>query len=81
MAGRLSAELVNALADEASGTRGHVLPIPVDGEDPTVERLKADLKVLRGQTAVVESSQSGSWKPDDPGSNPTRDWIPRRLLI
>ena len=80
MAGRLSAELVNALADEASGTRGHVLPIPVDGEDPTVVKLKADLKVLRGQTAVVESSESGSWKNEDPNSTSrNRDWAPRRL--
>ena len=44
MAGRLSAELASALADEASGTRGHVLPIPVDGDDPTVQQLKNDLR-------------------------------------
>ena len=35
---------MQALADEASGPRGMLLPTPVDGADPTITALKADLK-------------------------------------
>ena len=70
IAGRLSAELAAALADEASGTRGHVLPIPVDGEDPTVQKLKADLHTLRGNTALVESQSTGNWTADTANHGP-----------
>ena len=49
LAGRLSAETVKALADEASGPRGNLLPIPgKDGEDDTVASLKADIRKLNG---------------------------------
>lgn len=78
LAGRLSAELANALADEASGTRGHVLPIPVDGEDPTVQKLKADLRTLRGQTALVESQSTGNWTADNRQVR-AGGWEPHRL--
>ena len=79
IAGRLSAELANALADETAGTRGALLPIPVDGEDPTVEKLKADLKTLRGNLAVVESQTTGNWTADN--RPPPRDggWTPQRI--
>ena len=43
LAGRLSAETLALLADEASGPRGTLLPLPVDGDDPTVGRLKAKI--------------------------------------
>lgn len=79
MAGRLSAELTNALADEASGTRGHLLPIPVDGQDPTVDALKSDLRMLRGQVAVVESQQTGNWSQETGRSPAGGGWEPHRL--
>ena len=44
IAGRLSAETMQALSDEASGPRGMLLPIPTDGNDPTTTTLKSDLK-------------------------------------
>ena len=78
IAGRLSAETVQALADEASGPRGVLLPIPVDGDDPTIATLKADLKRLRGQAALVESTSSG-WAGDAAQSRPKGDWESRRL--
>ncbi len=79
MAGRLSAELVHALGDEVSGTRGALLPIPVDGEDPTVTKLKADLKVLAGKLAVVESQSTGKWS-QEMGRNPSDGgWRPHRV--
>ena len=79
IAGRLSAELANALADETSGTRGALLPIPVDGEDPTVTKLKADLKVLRGNLAVVESQSTGTWTADQRRAPREGGWKPHRL--
>ena len=74
LAGRLSAETIAALADEASGPRGSLLPIPVDGEDPTVIKLKRDIRSLSGQLALVES---GDW--DRPGDGRPADWLPRRI--
>ena len=78
LAGRLSAELANALADEASGTRGYLLPIPVGGEDPTVQKLKADLRTLRGQTALVESQSTGNFTADNRQVR-AGGWEPHRL--
>ena len=78
IAGRLSAETMMALADEASGPRGMLLPTPVDGNDPTIATLKADLKSLRGKVALVESTSSG-WAADGSQSRPKGDWEGRRL--
>ena len=76
LAGKLSAETVAMLADEASGPRGNLLPVPKDGQDPTVDKLKADIRKLRGKTALVESQVSG-WGSDT--GRVSRDWEPRRL--
>ena len=78
LAGRLSAETVMALADEASGPRGMLLPIPIDGGDPTVATLKADIRALRGKVALVESTSSG-WAADGAQQRPQGDWQSRRL--
>ena len=48
LAGKLSAETVNALANESSGPVGRLLGIPVDGQDATVQALKADIRDARG---------------------------------
>ena len=75
LGGRLSSETVAALADEASGPRGSLLPLPMPGDDPTIELLKADLKRLKGQLATVETTQSMA-----PGAAGTNDgWIARRI--
>ena len=78
IAGRLSAETMQALADEASGPRGMLLPTPVDGNDPTIATLKADIKSLRGKVALVESTSSG-WAADGSQQRPKGDWEARRL--
>ena len=78
IAGRLSAETMQALSDEVSGTRGFLLPSPVDGNDPTVSALKADIRSLRGKVALVESTSSG-WAADGAQQRPKGDWEPRRL--
>lgn len=75
LAGRLSAETVTALADESNGAHGMVLPMPVDGQDPTVTQLKADLKRLKGQLALVESVRTMATGAPMPAS----DWVPQRI--
>ena len=81
LAGKLSAETVSALADAESGPRGGVLPLPVDGADPTVTALKADIRNLRGKLAFVESARTmhagaaanaprGDWQTQRLGANP-----------
>ena len=72
IAGRLSAETASVLADISSGPRGSLLPLPnTDGDDPTIEALKRDIKNLAGQIAFVEST-SDAWQS---GSAPPRkDW-------
>ena len=54
LAGRLSAETVAALADEASGPRGSFLPTPKDGDDPAIEPLKAQIRGAKGRMLLVE---------------------------
>ena len=78
IAGRLSAETMQALADESSGPRGFLLPTPVDGNDPTIAALKADIRSLRGKVALVESTSAG-WASDGTQTRPKGDWESRRL--
>ena len=77
LAGRLSAETAAALADEASGPRGSLLPLPVDGADPTITALKADIRQLAGQVAMVESTRT--MHPGAAQNAPAGDWQPRRI--
>ena len=78
LAGRLSAETTKALADESSGPRGHLPPVPQkDGNDPTLELLKADLRTLNGKTTLVESMAS-AFNTGDRFSSPS-DWQGRRI--
>ena len=78
IAGRLSAETMQALADEASGPRGNLIPIPVDGADDTIASLKADIRGLRGKVALVESTSAG-WAGDGAQTRPKGDWETRRI--
>ena len=74
LAGRLSANVVAALADEAGGPVGHVLPIPVDGADTTIAKLKEDLAKKRGSLHLVEG---GDW--DNVGGGRETTWTPKRF--
>ena len=58
LAGRLSSETVNQLADESSGPVGALLGIPADGDDESVASLKADIANAKGRTALLET---GDW--------------------
>ena len=77
LAGKLSAETVSALADAESGPRGYLLPLPVDGADPTVAALKADLRTLSGKLAFVESTQT--MHAGAAGNAPRGDWDTKRI--
>ena len=79
LAGRLSAETTMALADEASGPRGMLLPTPVDGNDPTITTLRSDIRALRGKAALVES-QSAGWAADGSQTRPKGDWEAAALV-
>ena len=58
LTGRLGAELMAALADEASGPRGSILGTPLDGNDPTMAQLKEDIRKLAGKMSFLET---GDW--------------------
>ena len=58
LAGRLSAETTAALADEASGPRGAFISVPIDGADPTISTIKADIRKAKGGILLA---QGGDW--------------------
>ena len=82
---RLLSETESALADESSGTRGHVLPMPQgnagadddDDADDSLSKLQTDIAGLRGRTTIVETSSAG-WG-EGRGAAPQSDWKPQRL--
>ena len=69
---RVLAEIESALADEAAGTRGHILPTPLDGGDTTLKKLRTTVAGLKGRTALVETMK-GSWGGERADA-PTADW-------
>ena len=75
IAGRLSAEVSAALADEASMTRGGVLPMPTRGDG--LPELKADLKRLKGRVAFVEAHDSTGYA--DSRKTPGAGWDLKRI--
>ena len=86
LTGRLHASVEDALADEAGGTRGALIPIPsgpdADGDDddttdPNAD-LRADIAALRGKTALVESVAPSGWGEGRTAA-PMADWRPQRL--
>lgn len=74
LAGRLSAGTAAALADESSGPRGSFLSVPVDGADPTVELMKADVRRSKG---AMLFAQGGDW--DAGSSGGPAYWTARRF--
>ena len=74
IAGRLSAETSKHLGDLASGPRGSVFPWPQkDGNDPSLDLFKSDIKSLNGGLAIVESQAAGFGTPDArPGNEDNR---------
>lgn len=76
-AARLAGSMETRTADEAGGVVGHLLPIPGGAEDANVAALKADLKRLAGDTALVETT-AAAWGQGR-GEAPQSDWKPQRI--
>ena len=75
--GKLHAATVQALADEAGGPRGSLLPIPSDGEEDNLSGLRSAIATLRGKLFLVETTGAG-WG-DGKAAAPASDWKPSRL--
>ena len=88
LTGKLHANLEDAIADEAAGTRGHLLPVPQGPDsdevnpatgnpvDPLAE-LRADIASLRGRTVLTETTSAG-WGEGQLAA-PQADWRPQRI--
>ena len=80
---RLLAETEAALADESSGPRGHVIPMPQgpvdddDDDDGSMSKLQADVAGLKGKTVLVETAAAGFG--EGRAAAPAADWQPRRI--
>ena len=72
LTGKFAAEMEAALGDEAAGTRGQLLPVPVDA-DRVIEDLQADIGGLAGRTAIVQAGDFGAQ------GEPRAVWEPKRL--
>ena len=87
LTGKLHANLEDAIADEAGGTRGHLLPVPAGPETDEVDadgnpvdpnaQLRADIQRLRGRTVMVETTAAG-WG-EGMSAAPRSDWKPARI--
>ena len=81
--GRLARALERALADEAGGPVGHLIPAPADGSDTATEDddplapLKRQIAELRGQVGLVETMAAGYG--EGRAAAPAEDWKPRRI--
>ena len=74
---RLAGGLERQLANESNVPSGHVLPAPLDSiGDEALADIRADLKKLKGRTALVPS-MAGGW--GEGRSNAPSDWNPKRL--
>ena len=77
LAGTLFANMEHRMGEEAGGSVGHLLPIPVDGDDASVGGLKSDLGNLRGKTALVETTAAGFGQGR--AAAPQADYRPQRI--
>lgn len=90
LAGKLSAETSAALGDESSGPRASFLPMPLDGQDSTVDLLRSDIRKAKGGALLVESgdydiAQGGqnraTWEPKRLGPNPPQSLVALEELM
>ena len=77
LSGRLSAETLTALGDEASGPRGSFLPYPQkDGQDESLELLRGDVRTAKGTMLFVESMID---QFNQTTTNHLQDWVQKRF--
>ena len=82
--GTLAANLEQRLGEEAGGSVGHFLPLPLDGGDDDADEnadpmrsFKADIRAGKGRTLLVESV-TGGWG-DGPSGAPLLDYQTHRF--
>ena len=82
LSGKLSAETIKALGDEASGPVGRILGLPTDGDDPGITQFKRDLANAKGGIATIENGDWGkidgsyaSMKTERFGAEPSRPLV------
>ena len=82
--GTLAANLEQRLGEEAGGSVGHFLPLPLDGGDDDgdenadpMRSFKADIRSGKGRTLLVEST-TGGWG-DGPSGAPLHDYKTHRF--
>ena len=73
--GDLAAETATYLTQESSKPRGAFLATPKDGEDPTIESLRADTRTAAGSILFVEG-QENDWEG---GGRPGGPWSVRHF--
>ena len=75
--GKLAGGLEHRLGEEAAAIVAHLLPLPIDGADESLARLRSDLAGAKGGHMFVESLAEGLG--DGASSAPRRDWVPSRI--
>ena len=77
LAATLHSNMEQRTGEEAGANVGSVIPLPVDGQDPTVSALKSDIKNLKGQAAFVETTSGGMGQ--GAAASPQSDWKQMRI--
>ena len=77
LTGDLTGNLELRLGEEAGGPVGHVLPVPTDGQDDSVNELRTDMAAAKGGTMLAETTSAG-WG-DGPSAAPRQDWTAKRF--
>lgn len=74
---QLMQRLEGSLADELNASVGYLLPLPVDGQDVTVQSLRRQISELKGQIAIIETARGGFGQ--GPQQAPRREFDLQRL--
>ena len=75
--GDLAARVEAIAKTEFDGEVGYLLPVPIDPSDNRLAQLKADLRTLRGRTALVETTAMGFG--EGRSLAPRGDYVPQRI--
>ena len=75
--GRLAGNLESKLAQEAGGVVAHVIPVPSDGDDDSLDDLRSGIASAKGGTSLVETTSAGYG--EGRAAAPMEDWKPRRI--
>ena len=74
--GKLIARTENKLSEDLATPTAHLVPIPQDGGDSSLDDLRSDIAEAKGAAVVVESTQTMA---HDQRAAPRHDWKAERL--